>query len=341
MTNIRSRYPGLRPFDAEEQQYFFGRQEEIEAVCRLLDIDSLTILHGSSGMGKSSLINAGILPALGKIRKWNIPYHLVQVRLTNYDPELAKIRREQQGAEALAPDLVKDPVERFIATCLGSDTEWNEVIPMPKDSFWLTAKQLLIDQAISPMRLVFVFDQFEELFTYPEQRVDEFARQLGELYHEIQPEAVRLGIERKKIIDDAQAAEPEEAVPPKVEQLLATIDQPLDVKILISMRSDKLHFLDRLKPYLPEMMLNSYELRSFDAEQAKRAIAEPASLTGDDFASPPFTISESVMDEIMGFLQDKLTRRVDPSQLQIVCQHIERKMIERGKQVKKQTEKAI
>lgn len=340
MTNLRSRYPGLRPFHWEEQNYFFGRQKEIEAVCRLLDLDSLTILHGPSGMGKSSLINAGILPALGKIRKWDIPYHLVQIRFTNYDPELARIRREQQGMEDMGTDLIKDPVDRFMAACLGPDSEWEGVIPMPKDSFWLAAKQLLVDQEISPMRLVFVFDQFEELFTYPEQRVDEFARQLGELYHQAQPEAVRKGIERKQIID-AQLTAASAPVSPKEEQLLASIEEPLDVKILISMRSDKLHYLERLKPYLPEMMLNSYELRSFDADQAKRAIAEPAGLPGDDFVSPPFTISEEVLEEIMGFLQDKLTRRVDPSQLQIVCQHIERKMIERGKQAKKQKEKAL
>ena len=76
MTTLRSRYPGLRPFDSEEQQYFFGRDEEIESVCRLLDLDNLTILHGPSGMGKSSLINAGILPALSEVRNWDIPYHM-------------------------------------------------------------------------------------------------------------------------------------------------------------------------------------------------------------------------------------------------------------------------
>ena len=97
MKNLRSRYPGLRPFDSNERQYFFGRDEEIDYVCRLLDLDNLIILHGPSGMGKSSLINAGILPSLGKIRNWDIPYHIVPIRFTNYDPDLARIRREKQG----------------------------------------------------------------------------------------------------------------------------------------------------------------------------------------------------------------------------------------------------
>ena len=335
MTTLRSRYPGLRPFDPEDQQYFFGRDEEIQSVCRLLDLDNLTILHSPSGMGKSSLINAGILPALSEIRNWDVPYHIVPIRFTNYDPELARARREKQGLEVLDSELIKDPIDRFIAACLGDDPKWGEVIPMPKPSLWLSAKKMLVDQAIHPLRIVFILDQFEELFTYPEARVEEFARQLEELYHQIPPESVRKGIERKQIID-AEQQEGEQLLPsPKVAQLLARIEDPLDAKILISMRSDKLHYLERLKAYLPEMLLNSYELRSFDIDQAKKAIAAPASLPGEGFISPVFTISDEVLDELIGFLEDKLTRRIDPSQLQIVCQHIERRIIEREKKIKK------
>ncbi len=335
MATLRSRYPGLRPFDAEEQPYFFGREEEIEAVCRLLDLDNLTILHGPSGTGKSSLIHAGILPALSRIRKWDVPYHVVSIRFTNYDPELARIRSEKQGLGDWDSGILKDPVDRFVTACLGEQHRWEEVIPMPKPSMWLSAKKMLIDQAIHPLRIVFILDQFEELFSYPEARVEEFARQLSELYHQIVPETVRKGLDRKQIIDAALDPRERRLPHPKAAQLLARIEEPLDVKILVSMRSDKLHYLERLKDYLPEMLLNSYELRSFNADQAKKAIAQPASLPGDDFVSPSFSISGEVMDALIGFLQDKITRRIDPSQLQIVCQHIEKRMVERERKIRK------
>jgi len=96
------------------------------------------------------------------------------------------------------------------------------------------------------------------------------------------------------------------------------------------MRSDKLHYLERLKPFLPEMMLNSFELRSFDREQATRAIREPASLEGPGYLTPTFDISEAVMEEILGFLEEKLTRRIEPAQLQIICQHLENRMLEKA-----------
>ena len=328
-TKLRSRYPGLRPFDEGEENFFFGRDEEIEAVCRMLDLEELVVLHGPSGMGKSSMINAGILPALSNVRRWDVPYHIVTIRLTNYDPEFAKSRlKEYKPGEANNIEIVQDPVDRFVQACLGTKHNWrDDFIPLPKESFWLTTKQMLVDQDIDPLRVVFVFDQFEELFTYPEGRVEEFARQLEELYHEVMPESVRRGLERKELLE----AELEKApvYSEKEERLLESMEERLDMKILISMRSDKLHFLERLKPYIPELMLNSFELRSFSQEQAKRAIVEPAMLEGEQYISPKFNIDDDVLDEIVVFLEDKLSHRIDPAQLQIICQHLEQKMIKK------------
>ena len=95
------------------------------------------------------------------------------------------------------------------------------------------------------------------------------------------------------------------------------------------MRSDKLSFLERFKPFLPEVMMSSFELRSFSIAQATRAIVEPAQMQGDHFTSPSWTYSKSNLDKILEFLQDKVSQRIDPSQLQIICQHIENKMIQK------------
>lgn len=322
MNALKSRYPGLRPFSQDEQQAFFGRNEEIEALCRLLDLDKLIVLHGPSGMGKSSLINAGILPALSNLRRWELPFHIIKVRFTNYDSTLARLRTPRGIVNR--SDLVKDPVDRFTEACLGETSDWPEVLPLTKPSFWLTAKQVLVDQDIHPLRLIVVLDQFEELFTYPEERVNEFAEQLETLYHQVMPEAIHRALARKRILE---SEDPTQETNPKVTTLLEQLETPLDVKMLISMRSDKLHYLERLKPYLPEMMLSSFELRSFDREQARRAILEPAALEGDSYLSPPFDLDEAAIEEIMRFLEDTLSHRIEPAQLQIICQHLEQRMV--------------
>ena len=57
-------YPGLRPFRKDEDLLFFGRNEQIDEILRRLKTHQFLGIVGSSGCGKSSLIRAGVLPAL-------------------------------------------------------------------------------------------------------------------------------------------------------------------------------------------------------------------------------------------------------------------------------------
>ena len=61
---VAAPYPGLRPFLREESQVFFGRDQQIDEVLTRLKRHQFLGVVGSSGCGKSSLIRAGILPAL-------------------------------------------------------------------------------------------------------------------------------------------------------------------------------------------------------------------------------------------------------------------------------------
>ena len=59
-------YPGLRPFEAEESSLFFGRENHIVGMLEILQREQFLAVVGSSGCGKSSLVRAGLLPALQK-----------------------------------------------------------------------------------------------------------------------------------------------------------------------------------------------------------------------------------------------------------------------------------
>ena len=65
-------YRGLAPFEAEHRTLFFGRDTEINDVLSLLRSQRLVIVAGDSGVGKSSLCRAGILPrvAQGALDEW-------------------------------------------------------------------------------------------------------------------------------------------------------------------------------------------------------------------------------------------------------------------------------
>ena len=57
-------YKGLASFDTEDAEYFFGRERLVaELVARLVGAPLLAVV-GPSGSGKSSVVRAGLLPAL-------------------------------------------------------------------------------------------------------------------------------------------------------------------------------------------------------------------------------------------------------------------------------------
>ena len=61
---LRIPYPGLRPFEAEDQPLFFGRETQVSAMLAQLEEFQFVAVVGSSGSGKSSLVRAGLLPAI-------------------------------------------------------------------------------------------------------------------------------------------------------------------------------------------------------------------------------------------------------------------------------------
>lgn len=57
-------FPGLRPFDPDEDYLFFGRERQVDELVRRLGSTRLLCVVGASGAGKSSLVRCGLIPSL-------------------------------------------------------------------------------------------------------------------------------------------------------------------------------------------------------------------------------------------------------------------------------------
>ncbi len=153
-----NRYPGIRPFTAAERPLFFGRDDDIERLIRLIRVAQLTVLYGRSGYGKSSLLQAGVLPVLRD--EGELPFS--EVRIGPYKP-----------GESPTP----------VQTLLSAAQAPGGTAP---DSLWQAFKQR--QQGGGGDRFLLFFDQFEELFTYPAEQVLAFKQQLAEALYALVPD---------------------------------------------------------------------------------------------------------------------------------------------------------
>ena len=107
-------YPGMKPFTTADQGRFYGRDAEIEqSVDRLRRYPFLAII-GSSGSGKSSLLAAGILPALARThyfadKRWTV--RSMRPGTAPYDT-LAALIGLQPAPAAAAPAADAQPRRR-------------------------------------------------------------------------------------------------------------------------------------------------------------------------------------------------------------------------------------
>jgi hypothetical protein len=82
MTLHENPFVGLRPFEAEDALYYFGRREHSQALLNLLRETRFLAVVGSSGSGKSSLVRAGLIPNLeaGFLARNRDAWHIARMK---------------------------------------------------------------------------------------------------------------------------------------------------------------------------------------------------------------------------------------------------------------------
>src|SRR5262245_42432031 len=149
LPDARCPYLGLDAFQESRSDVFFGRQRVVEEWLGRLDEQRLLAVLGSSGSGKSSIVLAGLVPAL---KAGHLPgsegWRYSPPPVPGVDP-LARLARLVQPAGVDPDEWVRSQAEHFRA-----------------DPGHLA--RLIADQGAAPTLIV--IDQFEELFTLCEDQ---------------------------------------------------------------------------------------------------------------------------------------------------------------------------
>ncbi len=65
-------FVGIRPLDTSEKHLFFGRDTHVKSIVNKLYTNHFVVISGASGIGKTSLVNCGIIPEVLKEGHWKI-----------------------------------------------------------------------------------------------------------------------------------------------------------------------------------------------------------------------------------------------------------------------------
>jgi WD40 repeat protein/transcriptional regulator with XRE-family HTH domain len=140
-------YRGLEAFDEEHADLFFGREAAVQRLLEQLKSSRFVAVIAPSGSGKSSLVRAGLLPALRRSTMAGIPDWIV----CKFTPGHAPLN-------AMANELLQLPEH---------DSFQRTVARMARDSRALhQSVALALARRAPSSRLVCVVDQFEEVFTH-------------------------------------------------------------------------------------------------------------------------------------------------------------------------------
>jgi hypothetical protein len=286
---------GLASFTEETRGYFYGREEEVAELARRVQRKPLTVLFGQSGLGKTSILRAGIVPRL---------------RPEGYCPVYVRV---DYSPESPAPS---EQIKQAIFRATESTGQWTQPgVASEGESLWEFLHHrddVLLDAGGRPVIPLLIFDQFEEIFTLAQaddagrERAAQFIEDLADLVENRLPKALEAKLDHDDTIterfDFGRA----------------------DYRLLIALREDYLAHLESVKGVMPSITQNRMRLARMNGQQALAAVLKPGGRL----------VSQEVAESIVRFIaggSELRNAEVEPSLLSLICRELNNTRIAQGR----------
>jgi hypothetical protein len=286
---------GLASFTEETRAFFFGREEEVAELARRVQRKLLTLLFGQSGLGKTSILRAGIVPRL---------------RGQGYCPVYVRIDYSRQAPEPA------EQIKQAIMLTARRSGQWSQAgVAVEGESLWEFLHHrddVLRDESGATLIPLLIFDQFEEIFTLAQSdefgraRAARFVAELADLVENRPPKAFEAKLE-----EDESAAEHFDFA-------------RSDYRVLIALREDYLAPLEGLKKDIPSISQNRLRLAPMTGNQALAAVLQPGRKL----------VTEEVAAAIVRFVAggaELANAEVEPSLLSLICRELNDARIAQGR----------
>jgi len=277
---------GLFSYSEETRAYFHGREEEAGELARRVQRKPLTVLFGQSGLGKTSLLRAGLVP---RLRDESFCPVYVRIDYAPGSPSPSEqIKQAIFKATAAAGHWTRP------GTAIEGESLWE---------FLHHREDLLRDAAGNVLMPLLIFDQFEEIFTLGQaddagrMRAKEFLEDLADLVENRPPKALE-----QRLDEDDKAAEEFDFA-------------RADYRVLIALREDYLAHLEGVKGIMPSITQNRMRLARMTGAQALSAVVKPGGKL----------VSQEVAESIVRFVaggSELANAEVEPSLLSLICREL-------------------
>lgn len=246
---------GLAPYT--EGTPLYGRTKESTQLADIIKYNTASVVFGKSGIGKSSLLSAGISPLL---REEN--YIQVRIRLV-HNTEVSYI------------DQIESKVRETVKCIDRLPTDVNNL------GLWdfFHRHSFTIENGIDCIPVI-ILDQFEEIYTLTDvnhkKEIITFFNELSALLNDIKPDNV-IEEERKRstIQNDSDIATPKRGIVKRSAASALNYTSITTFRFVICLREDKLYFLERNSANIPSLKTNRYNLKALSSESALEVIMCP------------------------------------------------------------------
>jgi len=232
-----SLFIGLQSYTEAQSGIFYGRDEETSRLTSLIEANTLTIVFGKSGTGKTSLLNAGVFPRMRK--DYCLPFR-IRLEFGDDSPDLVT-----QIKNTLQSEIDKYGFK--VETYPGSETLW---------------EYFHIEQLWKSITPILIFDQFEEIFTlakkssrFGNEQLVAFWEELADLVENSIPEKLK-----EKFLNDKERID------------YSYKNQRL--KILFSFREEFLPEFENITLKIPSIKYSRFRLMPMNGNQAYEVITK-------------------------------------------------------------------
>ncbi len=252
-----------------EGEVLYGRDDDIRDLSQCVLSDRDTLFYGKSGIGKSSVLNAGIIPA---------------ARRNGYTPLVIRFLHKE-GQSYL--DQIKTAITDA-GICL------KEVVPRKGDveeSFYeyfhryefYGSEEDLANEA-NRAKILIIFDQFEEIFTLQtdERKKKQFFAELADFLNDIMPNELQKNVEpepvKQEVVDMSGGLSLSDLLSDlnlDNEDYVTNYVNDNEVHLVFTIREDFLSEFEYYASSIPSLRQNRYGLRPLNEEQAAQIIMRP------------------------------------------------------------------